>query len=1167
MTRQFTRLLAAAALALVPAAVVAQEGTTISGQVRGEAGQPLAGASVFLEGLNLGTLSREDGQYTLTIPGARSQGQRATLTARLIGYRPQSAQVTLTAGSVTQDFTLPSNPLQLGELVITGAGTAIEAEKLGSVRNAVSAEQITKAAEPNIVQALAAKAPNVNITQSSGEPGSSSYIRIRGLRTVNSSSQPLFVIDGVPVDNQSLSTSNFNPTDELGSGELSGTTQMNRAMDINPNDIENIEILKGPAAGAIYGARAAQGVILITTKKGRPGQTRYSLRSQWSFDDLNNEYPLQRNFGQGLTGLAPDASATNPSSFACNDPNNTTRCLRSWGPELTPEAYQQSLLRPDDPATAANELCDAACALAAYNARFPNGLQIYDHGSEAYDTGITADNTLTVSGGNERTTFYFSASYFDQAGIFVGPNNEFQRATVRLNASHRMLENLNILANVQYADTRGNFIQRGNNANGLQLGLLRTPPEVNNLPYLDPVSGLHRSYRMQVAPAGTETQSRGFDNPFFILNEPVSRSYVGRIFGNIGSEYQANNWLKFNYTLGADYSSDERLEGAPQASSDVSAGGRVTEGTINIFQLDHNLTGTATYQVSPNFSGTLTLGQNLNMRNTRQISAVGRQLVAPQPFKLVNTVQRDLPLDTETNIRLESYFGQATFDLLDQLYITAALRNDGSSTFSEGNERSWYPKASVAWNATRYLGEQRFVSFAKLRAAYGEAGQEPQAYLTNTVYDGTTIIGGIVQGTGFTATQQGFGGLYSATLKAADDLKAERTKELELGFDLGLFNDVADFGFTYYNARTEDVILNTPIPPSTGYLLQAQNSATFRNQGIELTFNVRPLRRPDMTWNLGANWANNKSKVVELRNAEVIYVDATAAGVPVFTPGNAIIEGEEIGVFHGTGVVRCGISPGGLGATIPNVDLDVACAGAPTGALYLAANGFPVGDPTQRVLGDPNPDWTAGFNSQFTWRKWTFSGLLDFRKGGDIWNGTASALYSYGTHKDTESRCTLTRNPATNAVTGCVGNDRRFGSSDWYPGPVAGPGVDASTGTGIVVPIGENWYRGAVTGVPGNGLAPCAFSGIDELCIEDGGFVKLRELSVAYTLDTEWVRRTLGFSNVDLRVAGRNLATWSDYSGYDPETSLGGSIQNTRGQDYFNQPQTRSFVFSVTLNR
>jgi TonB-linked SusC/RagA family outer membrane protein len=1106
--RRFTRRTGAALLAaLLPALARAQDApgaATISGRVRGEAGQPLPGASVFLEGMGTGTLTREDGQYTLTVPGARAQGQQATLTARIIGYRPQSMPVTLAAGTITQDFVLPANPLQLGELVITGAGTAIEAEKLGSVRNAVSAEMIQRAAEPNVVQALAAKAPNVTITQSSGEPGSSSYIRIRGLRTVNSSAQPLFVVDGVPIDNSSTSTTNFNPTDELGFGEITGTTQPNRAVDLNPNDIENIEILKGPAAGAIYGARAAQGVILITTKKGRPGQTRYSLRSSISMDDLSREYPLQRRFGQGRGGTAPDAGE-------CDDIGNTLRCLRSWGPELGP------------------------------------GTPTYDHASEAYDTGVTTDNTLTASGGNERTTFYFSASYFDQAGLFVGPNNEFQRATIRLNASHRLLESLDLAANVQYADTRGSFIQRGNNANGLQLGLLRTPPDFNNRPYLDPVTGLHRSYRMQNPPAGSDRQGRGFDNPFFILHEPVAQSIASRTFGNVTTKYTPLGWLALNHTLGADFSSDERLEGAPQAASDVSAGGRVTEGTINNFQLDHNLTATATYQLSPQIAGTLTVGQNLNMRNTRQVSVVGRQLVAPKPFKLTNTVQRDLPLDTETNIRLESYFAQATFDLFDQLYLTGALRNDGSSTFGEDNRRSWFPKGSVAWNATRYLGEQRFVSFAKLRAAYGEAGQEPQAYLTSTIYDGATVLSGIVQGTGYSPTYGGFGGLYTGTTKAAEGLKPERTKELELGFDLGLFNDAADFGATYYNAITQDVILTTPLAPSAGYFVQAQNSAKFRNRGIELTLNVRPLRRPDMQWNVGLNYARNASKVLELEGVQWVAVDRAS------TPFNAIVQGQPVGVFYDWGVARCGVSPGGVGQVVEGVDLDQVCAGQPRGAMYLDADGFPVADPNQRVIGDPNPDWTGGVNSSFTWRKWTLSGLLDIRVGGDVYNGTRGALLSYGTHEDTELRCAVQPDGS------CTGNDRRFGTAGWFPGPVVGPGVDPGTGAGIVVPIGENWYR--------DGLAPCPFSAVSDLCLEDGGFVKLRELALGYTWDSPWVRRALGMSSVDLRVAGRNLATWTDYTGYDPETNLAGAIQNTRGQDYFNMPQTRSFLLSITLAR
>ena len=1132
MTSRIGRTLTAVALLAAMGAppLLAQEGATITGIVRNESGQPLAAVTVFLTALGLGTQTREDGRYTIVVPPARATGQTSTLTARIIGYRQQTTDVTV-SGTVTRDFTLPLNPLQLGEVVITGAGTAIEAEKLGSVRNSVSTGLIQRAAEPNIVQALAAKAPNVQVIQSAGDPGASSYIRIRGLRTVNSSGQPLFIVDGVPIDNTTFSTTVFNPTDEGGDGAISGTTQSNRAVDLNSADIENVEILKGPAAGAIYGARAAQGVILITTKKGRTGQNRYSLSSRMSWDDITKKYPLQRKYGQGTLGLAPDADD-------CAQDGNTSRCLRSWGPELTEATYKAGLR---------SATCNAACADALYASRFPDGLKIYDHANEGLRTGTTLDNNLSVSGGNDRTTFFFSAGRLGQNGIYQGPNNAFERSTVRLNASHRMLENLNVLANVSYADTRGDFIQRGNNANGLQLGLLRTPPDFNNQPYLDPATGQHRSYRFQQPDATTATASRGFDNPFYILNDPVNRARTARTLGNIGIEYNPRLWLRLNYTLGADYWNDERLEGAGQQSSDVSAGGRVTEGTVVNFQLDHNLTATGTHTFSPNFSGTLTLGQNLNIKENRQLSVVGRTLIAPRPYLLRNTVQRDQPIDAITNIRLESYFGQATFDLFDQLFLTAALRNDGSSTFSEKNARSWFPKVSLAWNATQYLGSQSWLSFAKLRSAYGEAGQEPNAYLTSLTYDGSTILSGIVQGTGFTPTYNGIGGLYTALRKPADDLREERTKELEVGFDVGLLNDAADLSFTYYDARTEDVILDIPLSPSTGFFRQAQNAAAFRNHGIEASLNIRPFKSATMSWEVGLNYGKNVSKVTDLlEGLDFTPIDNRS------NPINVLIEGQPVGVFYATAMARCGISPGGVGAVVAGVDLDVACAGAPRGALYLGADGFPIRDANARVVGDPNPDWTGGINSAFSWKQLTISGLVDIRRGGNVANTTSGALHSYGTHRNTLERATCP------TLTTCTGNEKSFGSKGWFEGPVIGPGVDATTGKGRLVPIGQNWYTG---------IGSCNFGGNYEVCMEDGSFVKLREIAVAYSLANEFVRNRLGLTTVDVRLAGRNLATWTDYTGYDPETNLGGAIQNTRGQDYFNNPQTRSFVLSLTLNR
>jgi TonB-linked SusC/RagA family outer membrane protein len=1099
MRGHFRLTLAVAAGALwVPSAVSAQDGATIAGRVTSEAGTPLASASVFIDGLNIGALTRDDGIYSFVVPAGRVQNQAATLTARLLGYKATTVPITIATGTITQDFRLAPNPLRLGEVVVTGAGTVTQAEKLGNVRNSVEAVEIMKSNEANVVQALAAKAPNVEVTQSSGEPGASSYIRIRGQRTVTGGSQPLFVVDGMPIDNSSFSTSNFNPIDELGSGEISGTTQMNRGVDLNPSDIESVEILKGPAAGAIYGARAGQGVVLITTKKGRAGQTKYSWRSSFSVDDVAKTYPLQTRYGQGRFGA---------SALPCDNIDKGT-CFRSWGPDLNAAA------RPS-----------------------------FDHSDEAYDKGSTWDNTMTVSGGSDRTTFYLSLGRTDQKGVFLGPNNEFQRSSVRLNASHRMTDRLTVSGNVAYVDTRGEFIHRGNNVNGLQLGLLRTPPDFNNFPYLDPVTGLHRSFRLQNPSPLSGSDSRGFDNPIFVLFEPLNNAKVGRTFGNISTEWLPSTWLKVNYTLGADYATDERLEGAPQASSDVSAGGRITEGSITNFELDHNLSGTATWALSPAIGGTLTLGQNLSISNNRQLSVVGRTLVAPRPYKLSNTVNRDLPIDLETNIHRESYFGQATIDLFEQLYLTAAVRNDGSSTFGAQDQRNWFPKASAAWAFTNYLGEQSWVTFGKLRVAYGEAGTEPLAYFTSDIFNsGSILLTPISQGTGLSPSQGGRGGLYSWIVKAAERLLPERTKEFETGFDLGLYRDKADVSFTFYNAVTSDVILLTPLATSTGYFTQPQNSAEFRNRGYEVALNLRPLTKQDLTWDVGLQWGQNRSLVTQLAAATFIPLD----GLSTITPYNVAMEGHPVGVFYDFGWVRCGLSPNGMDAAIRGVDLATVCAGQPHGAAYIGANGFPVGDPNQRVIGDPNPDWTGSVRSGVRYKKWQFSGLVDIRQGGDIYNGTRGALYSYGTHKDTEQRAVCNG-------TACTGNEKIFGRNGWFDGPVVGPGAGTS------VPIGENWYR--------QGLGPCPFSNNAEACIEDGSFVKLRELSLAYTLDTDWVKRGLGLTSLDLRVAGRNLKTWTDYTGYDPETNLGGAIQNTRGMDYFNMPQTRSYVFTVNLNR
>lgn len=1099
-------------LAVAASAARAQGATTISGRVVSDAGTPLVSASVILDGMSIGTISRDDGRYTLTVPAARATGEPASLVARLIGYKSVAFPVTLAAGAtITHDFTLISNPLKLGEIVITGTGTSSTAEKLGNVRNHVDSTSITRSNESNVVQALAGKAPNVEVTESSGEPGAASYIRIRGTRSLASgNSQPLFVVDGVPIDNSSYSTTNFNPNDGLGSGEVEGTAQQNRASDINPNDIENIEILKGAAAGALYGARAGQGVILITTKSGKSGATRYAAQSKLSFDDINRKYPLQTRYGQGYYGQSPqelnaDADG-NPDPTACDNVANPF-CRYSWGPDLQ-----------------------------------ATGATVYDHANEAYVTGHTTDNNLSVSGGNDNTSFFLSGSYLYDRGIFEGPNNNYQRSTIRLKATQRLTDRLDVGGNISFADARGNYVERGNTTDGLQLGLLRTPPDWNNANYKGPDGQI--TFRFQHPTPLDVTSDRGWNNPFWTLNEGTHNSQLGRVFGNLTSNFNALDWLKFAYVIGGDYYTDERLEGVPQGSAATGGNnvGRVTEGKIVNYELNSNLTATASHTFSPNFAGTFTLGNTLDDRNYRQLSDVGRTLIASEPFNLANTVTRDPTIDALSEIRNVGFFGQATADIYDQLFLTAALRNDGSSTYSSDHLRSWFPKASAAWTFTKIVNIPG-VSFGKLRAAYGEAGQEPLPYLTTQVFP-IIATGTIAQGVALTPTLNGIGGLVSSPLKATPSLLPERTREIEGGADFGFLKDKADLGVTYYHAITSNVILTQQLASSSGYYQQVQQGAKFRNTGFELTANVRPVTRKDLTWEVGAQWARNRSTVLDLLGANFVALDPNYN-----TPQEVAIKGQPIGIMYDYGFAKCGISPNGMDATVQGVDLATVCAGKPKGALYIGADGFPVFDQNQRIIGDPNPKWTGSLHTSLQIRKFSVSALLDIKHGGVVNNGTKGALEAYGTHKDTQQRADCTYDANGNTV--CTGNLKTFGQGGWYDGPVAGPGA------GIAVPIGVNWYA----------EGPLFFAGNNEAFNEDGGYTKLREISVGYSFDSPFVRSHIGFSSIDVRVAGRNLYTWTKYTGYDPETNLGGATGHSLGLDYFNQPQTRSFVFTLGLNR
>jgi hypothetical protein len=422
------------------------------------------------------------------------------------------------------------------------------------------------------------------------------------------------------------------------------------------------------------------------------------------------------------------------------------------------------------------------------------------------------------------------------------------------------------------------------------------------------------------------------------------------------------------------------------------------------------------------------------------------------------------------------------------------------------------------------MTEHPILSYGKLRMAWGQAGTEPPAYSTLPGYLADDLSEPWSPYLRMVYASRG--ALRTDLIKEQPDIGPERTSELEVGADLSFLRDRVGLGITYYNARTTDAILQNPLAPSSGYESQIANAATFKNSGIELTLDARALTTPDFTWSVGGNFSKNKNEVVSFGDSAVAFIFMGG-----FTGAGAYaVRGSSIGVYRGSDFVRCGNDF----THADTVAIRQACASAPAGAYYIAANGFPIVDPTERVIGDPNPDWTAGLNSTLTiGRNLRLFGLMEFQFGHELWNGTRGALYSYGTHQDTEMR------------------GLRSTWGDFKGVPVVGPG--AST----VVEIGQNWFHQG----NGSGFGPVATQ-----FIEDASWIKLREISLDYAVPTG-IAESLQMTGISMRVAGRNLLTWTDYTGLDPETSLTGTLGGIRGYDYFNNPQSRQWIFTLSLTR
>jgi len=1064
---------------------------TVTGKVTSvDDGSALPGVNVVVKGTANGTVTDVNGSYTIAISEPNS-----ILVFSFVGMETQEVAA---GANATLDVQLGMDVTQLNEVVVNAIGDAVPKDKLGTAPATVTGSAVVSSGETGVLNGLAGKAPGLNITRNGGDPGAGSYIQIRGQSTINGDMQPLIVIDGMPMYNSFVD--NGNQTD--------GPQQQSRLNDLNPDDIASMEVISSASAAALWGSRAANGVIVITTKKGAntKGKVNVTYAGTLSFDQVNKVPDLQRSFGQGLGG-----------AYANNQ-------ARSWGDKIDNRSGAADVYNT------ANGYIQFPDGSTRAMISQKNSKDTYDHGKEVFQTGHFLENNLSLSGGNERSNIFVSYSNLNQEGI-VKQNSDYKRNTFRINASTMLTDKFQASANVSYSSVRSNRAQQGSNLGGIFLGGLRTPPDFNNGlfegTYYDKDGIAHPNSQSAFRNIDGAKSNSGFDNPLWTIGHNKSYSGVGRVLGNIELNYELTDWLNLKANMGVDSYTDRRTDYV-NAISAILPGGSYTEQTIQETQWNTNLYAVAKKKFSDMFGGGVTVGFNYNSRDFNNVGATGISFIVPNaPPNFANTDPTTrTPFNSQTNIKTAASFVDINMDIANQLFLNLTGRAESSSTFGpQANSLFYYPSASAAWQFSQLIPDKSFLNFGKLRASFGIVGRQPNPYLNLTQYPtqaygeawGGTLAGGVY----------GVGGYQISTQAGNPSIKPERKHEVEVGVDLRFLNDRVKFSGTAFYNKTTDVILPVNVAPSSGFATKVLNAASLENKGLE--FSLEPTwvkTQSGFVWSTNFIWSNYRNKVLSLSGAESVFLSGGG-----FSDGSSrAVEGKPIGVLWGT-----------------YYDTDA------NGKYVLDENGFPKLAPAEGVIGNPNPTYRMSIGNTLKYKGFTLYALLDMQGGGQMWNGTRGALVNYGTAASTGVETTVTAADAAaiHTFSGATIADT--------PGAIHnGDGTYTFRGTigdfgGGKVALTEAWYTATGGGFNVNGPF-----------VEKANWTRLREVTLSYSFNSAGFKRATKLNGITVGVTGRNLALWTPYTGIDPETNLTGA-NNGRGIDYFQNPNTKSILFKLTI--
>ena len=951
--------------------VHAQSDYELKGNVVDDLGSPIPGVTVQIENTNYGAITNFDGNYSLK---ANLDAGSYKLVFRSLGLTTQEIILSLDSqAEVVTDVVITADILGLDAVVVTGVGALTAKKQIGNTISTVEGLDIAQSGSLDITGGLSGKLAGIQVTQNSGDPAGGISVRLRSASTVNGSSDPLYIIDGVIVNNKSTNVLNVT------------SVVQNRLSDISPQDIDRIEVIKGAAAAAIYGSRASNGVVQIFTKKGKTGEPLITISSSVNFNSLRKK----RDFNQEpFDWISSDISI------------------------LDKEAVTR-----------------------------------YDYQDMVFENSTGTDNYVSISGGKENTNYFASFSYLDNDGILKGTDFEREGGRIRIN------QKINDWASASF----GTYISTSNSNDkpngGYGSGVLQTILFTNNK--INPAQDADGNYPNMTFYPNILEYIETFD----------FQQKNNRVISDLQINLTPMEGLKLNYILGYDNAESIGSTYVP-ISTNTDVLGRAGNTSISTKQLNSDLNANYSKYFGDNIKSTTSVGFSWQSdeTNLRSISGTGLALG-------VKTTNGAASISTNENRSERTFWGgflQQTFGFNNKLFLTGAIRLDGSSVFGKDERNQFYPKASMSYLASeedfwKESVEDIFSSF-KLRAAWGQAGN-------------LTAIGPFDRLSNYSAISiDGSSGLIAPTALGNPDLKPERQTELEFGVDMALLNNKIGVELTYYKQDIEDLLLARTLSPSTGARSRIENIGTMTNKGFEVLITATPIQTIDFGWSITGTYSSNKN---EVNNIEGEQFGIGNFGFSVAKNGNPL------GVFYQGFYARNSdgsllLTPSGLpqrergsidvnGNPVPERD----------------GSGQPSGANLSKVIGDPNPDYIASLINEVNYKDFSFRMQFDAVQGVDVLSWDKRMFYRFG------------GGPAS--ASELVGNDVR--------------------GTGATK------------------------FGIAEAYIEDGSYIKLREISASYLLE----KPLKGINSVRFTLTGRNLFSIDNFSSYDPEVNMDAQSNGSRG--------------------